>query len=59
LRIDKFVLERLDLVIVQLQLQLQNPIGDPTAAPEQLDDLVDHRKEVHHRPSTCACAAPV
>jgi hypothetical protein len=26
-------------------------------APEQLDDLVDHRKEVHHGFSTCTSAA--
>jgi hypothetical protein len=52
LGIDEFVLERLDRIIVQLELQLQDPIGDPSAAPEQLDDLVDHCKEVHHHPST-------
>ena len=47
LRVDQFVLERLDGVIVQLQLQLQDTIGDPPPASEQLDDLVDHRQEVH------------
>ena len=41
----------------RLELQLQRPIGHPPSLLEQLDDLVEHRIEVHHRPSTCASAA--
>ena len=43
--------------VIQVKLSLERPVGDPSTALQQLDDLVDHRKEVHHRPSTCASAA--
>ncbi len=39
------------------ELALQRPIGHPPSLLEQLDDLVEHRIKVHHRPSTCASAA--
>jgi hypothetical protein len=57
LGVDEFVLERLDRVIVHLELQLQGPIGHTPTVPQQGENLLDHGIKVHHRPSTCASAA--
>jgi hypothetical protein len=47
LRVDQFVLENFHLRVVELELELQGPIGDPSTAAEQIDDAIEHFKEVH------------
>jgi hypothetical protein len=57
LGVNKFVLERLDGLIVQLELQLQGPIGHTATLLQKGEDLRDHGIKVHYRPSTCASVA--
>jgi hypothetical protein len=57
LDLDDLHLQIVQVGVVQGKLSLEGAIGDPSAALQQLDDLVDHRKEVHYRPSTWASAA--
>src|SRR5215475_6681634 len=42
-----------------MELDLERSIGQPASLLEELDNLVDHLIEVHHRPSTCASTASV
>ena len=59
MHLNDFRLERFQGLAIQVELHPQRPVGNPSPAPEQLDHLVNHCKEVHHRPSTCANAASV
>jgi hypothetical protein len=56
LDLDELRLQIVQIGVIQDKLSFQRPVGHPPAALEQLDDLVDHRKEVHHGFSTCASA---
>src|SRR5215211_4295471 len=56
-RIAQFSREVCEQLIIQGKLSLQRPIGYPPAAAQQGDHLIEHRIEIHHRPSTCASAA--
>src|SRR5262249_41134421 len=46
-------------LVIQVELELQRPIGDPTALGEEILDLVKHVIEVHQYSSTWASAASV
>jgi hypothetical protein len=54
---DQFFLEHGLLLIPQTKRQSQSTRGHPSSAAEELDHLIKHRVEVHHRPSICASAA--
>jgi hypothetical protein len=57
LNLDELRLQIVQIGVIEGKLPLQRAIGHSSAAPEQLDDLVDYRKEVHHGFSTCASTA--
>jgi hypothetical protein len=46
-RVEEFVFERLQLVVVQRELDLEGSIGDPPALPQEVHGLIEHRIEVH------------
>jgi hypothetical protein len=48
-RIEEFVFERLQLVIVQLELELEGSIGDPPATLQHGKGLVEDLLEGHDR----------
>jgi hypothetical protein len=58
-RIEQFFFESIELLVIQVELDLQRSIGHPSSAAEEVDHLIEHRVEVHYRPSTCASAASV
>jgi hypothetical protein len=55
--VDEQAIEGVELLVIQVELDLQRPIGHPPALLEQGQDVVVHFVEVHHRPSTCASTA--
>jgi hypothetical protein len=46
-RVEEFVFERLQLVVVQLELELEGAIGDPPPLPQEIHGLIKHSIEVH------------
>ena len=49
LGVDEFVLERLEGLVIQLELELEDAIGHPAALAQQLLDLLQHLIKVHRR----------
>src|SRR5215510_5859546 len=47
LRLDELFLERLQVLVVQLELELERTIGDPPAGSQQDYDLVQYLIKVH------------
>jgi hypothetical protein len=45
--INELFLERLQLLVVEMKLELECPVGDPLAGPEQGHDLVKQLKKIH------------
>src|SRR5215471_552813 len=57
--VDEFILEGLQVLVIQRELAFQRPIGEALLALQQCDHLRTEGREVHHCPSTCARAASV
>src|SRR5215468_8758925 len=58
-REEQLVFQGLTGRVIQLELDLERSIGQPASLLEELDNLVDHLIEVHHRFSTSAKAISV
>src|SRR5215468_3904909 len=54
LGIDDFFFEILHVVVVEVNLTLQSPIGHTSSTAEEVYHLVEYRVEVHYRPSSNA-----
>src|SRR5215813_15147508 len=52
LGIDNFFFEILHVVVVEVKLTLQSPIGHTSSTAEDVYDLVEYVVEVHYRPSS-------
>src|SRR5262247_1077706 len=59
MREEQLVFQGLTGRVIQLELDLERSIGQPASLLKELDHLVDHLIEVHHRFSTSAKAASV
>ena len=57
--IEEFVFKRLQLVVVEIELDLEGAIGDPPTLPQEVYSLIKRRIEVHHCSSACASAGTV
>jgi hypothetical protein len=57
-RLDQGFLECLQLLVVELELELEHPIGHPAAALEQGDCLVHDLFKGHHRTSASVASPP-
>src|SRR5215813_12053436 len=55
LGIDDFFFEILHVVVVEVKLTLQSPIGHTSSTAEEVYDLVEYVVEVHYRPSSSSC----
>jgi hypothetical protein len=49
-RVEEFVFERLKLVVIELELELEGAISDPSALPYEVYRLIEHCIEVHGAP---------
>jgi hypothetical protein len=49
-RVDEFVLERFEGLVIQLELELEDTIGYTAALAQQVQDLIQHVIKVHRRP---------
>jgi hypothetical protein len=47
MHLNELRLERVQRLVIEVELHPQRPIGHPPAAPEHLDHLVDHCEQVH------------
>src|SRR6516162_2899517 len=59
LGLKEFIFQRVQDLIVQLELHLERAVRHPAATVEKVHHLVKYLVEVHHCPSTCASAASV
>src|SRR6516225_11485363 len=59
LGLEELIFQRLQGLIVQLELHLERAVRHPAATAEKVHHLVQYLVKVHHRPSTCARAASV
>jgi hypothetical protein len=50
-RLNDFGLQILKICLIQVELALQRPIGDPLMLLEDLQDPLEYVIEVHHHPS--------
>ena len=58
LAVDELVLEDLQLCLIQLELELEGPIGQATPLAQEGDDLIQDRHKVRHFfPLSCVGAA--
>src|SRR5512132_4132184 len=57
LGIDQVFLERFEGVVIELQPEFEDAIGEALVLLEERNDLLEDGVIVHHRPSTCASAA--
>ena len=57
--IDEVFLERFEGLVIELQTQFEDPIGQALLLLEERDDLRQDGIIVHYRSSTCASAASV
>jgi hypothetical protein len=57
--VEEFGLEILQGRLVQLELPLERPIGDPSALAKQRHHLIEYGIKIHHRPSTFAVPGAV
>ena len=57
--IDEVVFEDVQEVVIDLELELEDTVGNTALALQQLYGLGTEGRKVHHRPSTCASAASV
>jgi hypothetical protein len=53
MREAEFLLEGLEVRVIECELHLERPIRDPTALAQQREHLIHHRLKVHKRPSPC------
>jgi hypothetical protein len=51
-RVQKFVLERLQVIVVQTELELEGAIGHPASPLEHDHRVIEHLLKGHGRPST-------
>jgi hypothetical protein len=55
--VDKFGFQIIDVVVIQIELPLESPVGHPSMALQQRDHLFQHFVKGHGRPSTHASPA--
>src|SRR5882724_2408575 len=56
--VENFVLERLQVVVVQTELQREGTVGHAASALEHRHRLIEHLLEGHGRPSTTLAMIP-
>jgi hypothetical protein len=49
LGVDELVLERFELLVVQVELELERPIRYTLSTPQDVENLLDHLVKVHDR----------
>src|SRR4030095_4998732 len=59
LGLDELFFERLQVLIIELELELERTIGDPPAGPQQGHDLIKDLIKVHHRPSESVSSSAI
>src|SRR5215510_3947285 len=57
-RVEEFLLEGLQVVVVQLELEPECPVRHPPSTLEHSDRLVENLLEGHRRPSTALALVP-
>ena len=55
LRVQEFVLQRCQVRVIQLELELEGPVGYATTPLEHGDRLVEDLLKGHRPPSLCRC----
>src|SRR5262249_17597437 len=55
--LNEFLFQRFQGIVIQVKLEPESPIGQPSSAAEQVDHLIEHRIEIHYGPSPCASTA--
>jgi hypothetical protein len=59
LRVEEFILEGFQGIIVQMELYFEGPIGQPPPLTQEHDHLIHHRNKIHPRLLPAWCSASI